>query len=151
MNAIQDRYPEPFAHCYGCGAQNPNGWQIKSYFVDGSYVCTQQVPPEYTGGWSDSMYGGIIASLIDCHASAAAADAKGRELGLPDDATLPRFVTASLAVEYLAPTPMQVELRLSAVATKVDGRKVWISCDVIPDGADSPTARGEVLMIQVRD
>jgi hypothetical protein len=30
--AVQDYYPDQFAHCYGCGRLNPEGLHIKSYW-----------------------------------------------------------------------------------------------------------------------
>jgi len=29
--AIQDFYPDEFAHCYGCGHKNEHGHRIKSF------------------------------------------------------------------------------------------------------------------------
>ncbi|MDR0436151.1 MAG: PaaI family thioesterase [Propionibacteriaceae bacterium] len=151
MKSIQERYPEPYTHCFGCGTHNQAGWHIQTYYVDGVYVGRHRVPPEYSGGWADSMYGGAIAALIDCHTAAAAADAKGRELGLTAADPLPRFVTATITVDYLAPTPAGVEVNLKARVTSIAGRKVHVSCELFPAGSATPTARGEVLMIQVRE
>ena len=58
-------------------------------------------------------YGGIIASLIDCHGAATASAAKLREEGYSlGEKPLPRFVAASLKVDYLKPTELGVTLEL---------------------------------------
>ena len=72
MQAFQDYYPENVAHCYGCGKSNPDGHQIKTYW-DGDETVTRYTPrPEHTAipGY---VYGGLLASLIDCHGTGTAA------------------------------------------------------------------------------
>ncbi|HEY1808718.1 MAG TPA: hotdog domain-containing protein, partial [Acidobacteriaceae bacterium] len=53
------------------------------------------------------VYGGILASLVDCHSTGTAAAAASRAAGLEPGTEAPfRFVTASLRVDYLKPTPL---------------------------------------------
>ena len=73
--AFQDYYPDSLAHCYGCGRLNPDGYQIKSYWDGEESVCHYTPKPYYSGGVPGFAYGGIIASLIDCHGAATAAAA----------------------------------------------------------------------------
>ena len=40
MRAIQDLYPDDFAHCYGCGRNNSEGHQLKSFVEGGEVVLT---------------------------------------------------------------------------------------------------------------
>ena len=79
--AIQDFYAEEFAHCYGCGSLNPEGLQIKSYWDGEEAVCHFTPKPCHSGGVPGFAYGGLIASLIDCHGAATASAAKLREQG----------------------------------------------------------------------
>jgi acyl-coenzyme A thioesterase PaaI-like protein len=94
------------------------------------------------------VYGGLLASLIDCHAMATAAAAseraEGRAIG---ESAAPRFVTASLRVDYLAPTPLGPELELRARATIAGARKVVVTVTVTAQGAT--TARGEVVAVRI--
>ena len=30
--AVQDQYPDDYAHCFGCGRLNPQGLHLKSYW-----------------------------------------------------------------------------------------------------------------------
>jgi acyl-coenzyme A thioesterase PaaI-like protein len=96
------------------------------------------------------VYGGLIASLIDCHGIGTAAAfverAAGREIG---DAPAPRYVTASLHVDFLKPTPHGPELELVARATGITGRKVTVDVSVKADGL--LTARGTVVAVSLPD
>jgi hypothetical protein len=64
--AFQDFYPEYFAHCYGCGSMNDLGHQIKSFWDGDESVCRFQ-PKTYHTAIPGYVYGGLLASLVDCH------------------------------------------------------------------------------------
>lgn len=146
--AFQDRYPEEYAHCFGCGRLNEHGYRLKSFWLGEETICTFTPPSHYTGGFPDVVYGGLIASLIDCHAAGSAAAAKARELGDESaDSPLPRFVTASLKVDFLAPTPTGSPLEIRARIREIDGRKVFVEVSV--SAAGSVTATGSALMVQI--
>ena len=112
--AFQDAYPDDVALCYGCGRLNEHGYQIKSYWDGDESVC-HYVPEPYHTAIPGYVYGGLLASLVDCHstgtAAAAAYRAAARDLG--SEPAL-RFVTASLQVSYLRPTPLGPTLELRA-------------------------------------
>lgn len=117
--AFQDYYPDDLSHCYGCGRLNEHGLKIKSYWDGDESVCIHEPWPEYMAV-PEFVYGGIIASLIDCHGTGTAAVAKYRSEGREMD-TQPtlRFLTGSLHVDYLLPTPMGGGYRWrSAVGSK---------------------------------
>ena len=145
--AFQAYYPEQLAHCYGCGRRNEHGLQIKSYWDGDESVCVFQPKPYHTAipGY---VYGGLIASLIDCHstgtASAAAYRAQNREMGT--DPPL-RFLTASLHVDYLRPTPIGGPLEVRAYVKEIKGRKVGITATLSAGG--EVCARGEVVTVQM--
>jgi len=110
--AFQDYYPEPLAHCYGCGRMNPHGHQLKSYW-DGEETVAHFTPEPYHIAVPGYVYGGLLASLIDCHGTGSAAAAAYRAAGRAMDTEPPfRFLTASLHVDYLRPTPLGPELEL---------------------------------------
>ena len=145
--AFQDYYPDELSYCYGCGRLNERGLQIKSYW-DGDETVAHFTPrPEHIAipGY---VYGGLIGSLIDCHGTGSAAAAAYRAEGRAMD-TLPplRFVTASLKVDYLRPTPLGVELEIRGQIKEVKGRKVVVSATVSAQG--EVFARGEVVAVQM--
>ena len=147
--AIQDYYPDDMAVCYGCGRLNEHGLQIKSYWEGDETVCRFK-PKPYHVAFPGYAYGGLIASLIDCHATGTAASAKHRELGKSlDDEPVVRFVTVSLHVDYLAPTPIDATLELHGRIKESKGRKMVIS--VILSAAGKVRARGEVVTVQMPD
>jgi acyl-coenzyme A thioesterase PaaI-like protein len=149
-DAFQDFYPDDYAHCFGCGRLNENGLKIKSYWDGRESVCRFLPKDCYTGGMKTILYGGIIASLIDCHGAGTAAAAKARELNLQmQPGNMPRFVTAALKVDYLAPTPVGVELELRGVVTEIKGRKVTVSVTV--SSGKTVYAKGEGIFVQLRE
>ncbi|NIV38370.1 MAG: PaaI family thioesterase [Anaerolineae bacterium] len=121
--------------------------QIKSYWDGDESICSF-VPKPYHTAVPGYVYGGLIASLIDCHstgtASAAAYRAQGREL---DSEPPLRFVTASLHVDYLRPTPIEGPLELRSQVREVKGRKVVVSTMLSAGG--EVCARGEVVAVEI--
>lgn len=144
--AIQDVYPQDFAHCCGCGRLNEHGYRIKSY-VEGDEVVAGFDPAPWQVAVPGFTYGGLIASLIDCHAMATAAAATYRiENREPGSAPALRFVTAQLKVDYLKPTPLG-PLELRARAREIGARKVIVEVDLAVGG--EVTAHGEVVAVRI--
>jgi acyl-coenzyme A thioesterase PaaI-like protein len=145
--AFQDFYPDNVALCYGCGRLNEHGLQIKSHW-DGDETVARFTPRPQHIAIPGYVYGGLIASLIDCHGTGSAAAAAYRAEGRAMD-TLPplRFVTASLKVDYLRPTPLGVELEIRGQIKEIKGRKVVVSATVSAQG--EVCARGEVVAVQM--
>ena len=148
--AFQDYYPDDYAHCYGCGRLNERGHQIKSYWNGEESICRLVPEKFYTGGMKNILYGGLIASLIDCHAAGTAAAAKARELKIEmKPGAMPRFVTASLQVDYLTPTPVGIEVELRARVEEIKKRKVSVSVTLSTEGTIH--AKGQLVMVQIRE
>jgi acyl-coenzyme A thioesterase PaaI-like protein len=147
QKAFQDYYPDHLSHCYGCGRLNAHGLQIKSYWDGDETVCTFHPRPYHTAipGY---VYGGLIASLIDCHGTATAAAAAYRAEGRAMDTDPPlRFLTGALHVDYLRPTPIEGPLEVRATVKEIKGRKVVVVSTLSVGG--EVCARGEVVAIQV--
>jgi len=148
MKAFQDYYTDDFASCYGCGRLNEYGLQIKSFWDGKESVCHFQPKHYHTGGFPGYVYGGLIASLIDCHSAGTASAAKyrdnGREMGTHPPL---RFVTASLHVDYIAPTPIDAALELRGKVKEIKDRKVVVSITL--SAKEKVCAKGEVVMVQM--
>jgi acyl-coenzyme A thioesterase PaaI-like protein len=135
-------------HCHGCGADNPRGLRLKSYWDGDEAVASWRPEPHHCGGTGENLNGGIIASLIDCHslnlAIARAYRAEGRAIG-----SAPRigYVTANLNVSYAKPTPIDSSIELRAKITKLENRKAWVNCTLSAGG--EVRATGEVLGVRV--
>ena len=149
MKAFQDYYPENLAHCYGCGGQNEHGHRIKTFW-EGEESVTRFLPEPYHTAIPGYVYGGLLASLIDCHSTGTAAAAMYRAEGRAMD-SLPafRFVTGSLNVSYLKPTPLGRELEIRGQVREIKGRKVFVDSTLFVDGV--ACARGEVVAVQMPD
>ena len=147
--AFQDYYPDDVAQCYGCGRLNPHGHRIRSFW-DGDETVSTFTPQPYHTAIPGYVYGGLIASLIDCHSTGTAAAAAYRAEGRAMD-TLPvlRFVTASLHVDYLRPTPLGGPLQLRGQIKEIKGRKVIVTTTLSAGGV--VCARGEVVAVQMPD
>ncbi len=145
--AFQEYYPEELSHCYGCGRLNAHGLQLKSYW-DGEESVALFQPEEKHMAVPGFVYGGLIASLIDCHCTGTAAAAAYREQGRTMD-TEPgiRFVTASLHVDYLAPTPLAAQLEVRGIVTQITPKKVVIEATVTANG--TICAKGKVVAVHL--
>lgn len=145
--AVQDHYPDDVAHCYGCGRLNGSGIQLKSRDEGDESVARYTPRPEHTAV-PGFVYGGLIASLIDCHSMGTAAIAAikrdGKRVG---DGPAPRFVTGALNVQYLKPTPIGVELEVRGRVKEAGERKFTIEATVSANGV--VTARGDVVAVRM--
>lgn len=145
--AIQDTYPEDVAWCYGCGRLNDHGLHVRTFVEGDGYAATVVPRPEHTAipGY---VYGGLIASAIDCQstgvASAAAHRAAGHE---PGDGPAPRFVTGTLKVEYLRPTPIDAPMELRSRVLELKERKVVVATELRSKG--ELCARGEAIAVRM--
>lgn len=147
MKAFQDYYPDSYAVCYGCGRLNEHGLQIKSYWDGDTAVC-RFVPKPYHTAIPGFTYGGLLASLIDCHATGTASAAMYRHENRPMGSEPAfRFVTGALNVRYEAPTPIDREIEMRAEVMEIKGRKVVLHVDLMSGG--KTTVTGEVVVFQM--
>lgn len=130
MKAFQDHYTEPFNHCYGCGNAHPNGLNIRSFWLDNNSdsdtaIAQFKPDPQFTGGFPEHVYGGLIAAILDCHGNGTASAAGYRHFGRAiGSAPILRYVTANLNINFHRPTPMGEVLELYAIIREVTDKKV---------------------------
>ena len=145
--AVQDFYPQDVAHCYGCGRLNRHGHQLNRVW-EGQETVSRFTPKGEHTAIPGYVYGGLIASLLDCHGTGGAAAAmlrrEGREIG---DGEAPRFVTASLQVDFLKPTPLGPELEVRGRIVDITDRKVVLEETLSAQG--TVTARGKVVAVRM--
>jgi len=147
--SFQDFYPESLSHCYGCGTKNDHGLHIRSFW-DGDETVAYFSPEKYHLAFPGYVYGGLVASLIDCHcvgtAAAAAYRAEGKEPGSEPPF---RYVTGSLLVDYLKPTPLGPDIEIRARVEEIKGRKTIVLATVSVDKV--VTAKGRVVAVRMPD
>ncbi|MBU1170426.1 MAG: PaaI family thioesterase [Proteobacteria bacterium] len=136
--------------CYGCGPANHDGMHIKSRWSDdGQFVIAEYLADaKYNSGMPDVMYGGTVASLVDCHsiwtAIAFAYKSENRILG---SEPLILCVTGKLSITFIKPTPISKPLHLKAWVEGGIDRKVNVICELGPSG--DMTARAEVTAVKI--
>ena len=147
--AVQDAYPEDYSHCFGCGRLNHAGHQLKTR-VDGDDTVSLFTPKAHDMALPGYVYGGLLASLLDCHGMATAAAAavrnEGHDVG---DVPSPRYVTAALHVDYVKPTPLGSELEVRAKVEEFTPRKVRVQAWVVAGG--ETTVRAAIVAVPLPD
>lgn len=129
--ALQDLAP---VHCFGCGSLNAHGLQIKSFWAGEDVVCAWRPKPHHIGH-PGILYGGTIASVVDCHCiwTASAYAHRMADVELKDTLKFP-YVTASLTVNYRKPVPIGEAIDLRARVVDFGERKALVHCQVSCQG-----------------
>ena len=142
---LQERLP---VHCFGCGVLNAKGLQIRSRWQGDECVCRWQPGAEHVG-YPGLVYGGMIASVVDCHAIWTALShtcaVEGLELGR--DALPFAYVTGKLTVDYLKPADIAQPLELLARIAEHGTRKSIVTCRVMQ--GDTACATAHVVAVRV--
>ena len=146
--AVQDYYGEDIAWCKGCGRLNKDGHHFRTgWLIEGVQTVTYYKPRPEEMGIPGFVYGGLIASLVDCHSMGSAAlvlhKKNGHELG--DGTEPPRFVTGSLHIDYLKPTPQNTLLKAVSTVEEIHPKKFKVLTDVFAD--DTLCAKGETIAV----
>lgn len=142
-SAFQDQMGPNF--CFGCGPDNPDGLQIKSYWaadLEGQVsVCWYRPRPEQAAGPRHVLNGGIVATLIDCHSICTAAAhaywAEERSIGSEPGLW---YVTGALEIKYLRPTPLTSSVELRATIKRAQDKRTEVECALATDGKERATA-----------
>lgn len=108
--------------CFGCGPANEQGLHINSFPEGESCVCEWTPEAKYQA-FPGMLYGGLIASLLDCHCNWTAAWHLMNKNGFDKP---PCTVTAELNVKYLQPTPADKPIRMVAKVIKSSERSASI-------------------------
>lgn len=149
-SAIQDDYPEDFAWCYGCGRMNKEGHHFRTGWSGGETVTFYQPNPEHKA-IPGFVYGGLIASMIDCHGTGSASLALHRKNGFEPGSgeEPPRFVTGSLHVDFKKPTPEGTILKAVGTVEEIHPKKFKVAVEVF--AGDILCATGEVVAVVMPD
>jgi acyl-coenzyme A thioesterase PaaI-like protein len=137
-------------YCWGCGADNPAGLHLKSYW-DGEMAVAEWIPrDEFAAGPRHFLNGGIIGTLLDCHgvctAIASAYEREKRAIGTDPEIWC---ATTSLLVEYQRPVPIDSTITLSAHVSTIENRITTVTCVLSSEAKDR--AKASVSSIRVGD
>lgn len=147
--SIQDQIPAN--HCFGCGPQNDQGLQIKSYWTgDDESRCQFMPEPQHCAGPTYYLNGGIIATIIDCHTICTAiADGyrqAGREVGSGEKIW---YATGKLDVQYKAPAAIDQPVTLEAKIVERGAKKTVLHCTLT--SGERVCATADVIAVRVPD
>ena len=134
--------------CFGCGKDNHEGLQIKSYWEENTSICEWQ-PEEKHNGWKGVLCGGVMAVLIDCHCicTAMAHAHQLENTAIDSDSGFITYATGTMTIKYLKPAFNDKAVVLKAYIKEVKGRKTVIGCDAYTDGVK--TTEAEVIAIRI--
>jgi uncharacterized protein (TIGR00369 family) len=124
-------------HCFGCGADNPEGMQLRFRFDEAAHqaLCDLVLPRRYQGP-PNHAHGGIIATILD--------EAMGKVNKLRNVIAL----TKSMNIEYLRPVPLDTPLLAVGFEKNVSGREHHNGAE-IRSRAGEVLARGEGVFIAI--
>lgn len=141
-DSVQDRYA-PENRCFGCGPANPKGLRIKSWEEGEDFVADFKAEPHHEA-FPGVVNGGIVASLLDCHANWAATIHLMKQAGQDRP---PCTVTSALEVKYLRPTPSTEELHLHARVLESEGARATVGARIEAAGKITATCRGVFVAV----
>jgi acyl-coenzyme A thioesterase PaaI-like protein len=142
LEALQRTYAAG-STCFGCGPANDRGLRIESR-VDGDALVADWTPEPWHAAFDGVLNGGIIGTLLDCHANWAAA----WHLMQRDGAERPpACVTADYAVRLLRPTSTERPLRLLARVVDASADRATVEAEIVSDGRTTATCRGTFVAV----
>ncbi len=143
--SLQVRYA-PGSRCFGCGPANPHGLRIESYTADGieGELHAEWQPLPRHAAFDNVLNGGVIGTLMDCHANWTAAMHLMRLRGVDGP---PGCVTADYAIRLRRPTPTDRPIELRAWPVETTGDRVVVDAEMGSGGIITATCRGTFVAV----
>lgn len=146
--ALQDHFA-PQGICFGCGAANAQGLQIKSHSLIGAEIGDEVtavwVPQAHHQAFEGMISGGIVGTLLDCHSNWTAAHAFMLDRGADQP---PSTVTADYSVRLRRPTPFGPPLTITARVTELAGDRCTVTAEVSAEGTVTATCLGHFAAVR---
>jgi acyl-coenzyme A thioesterase PaaI-like protein len=140
--SLQERYAAS-SRCFGCGPANEHGLRIRSREA-GNEVIAEWTPASHHEAFDGILNGGIIGTLIDCHANWTAAVHLMRARG---DDHPPSCVTADYSVRLLRPTPTDSPIVLRARVVDASDDRATVEVTLEAGGHVTATGRGTFVAV----
>jgi acyl-coenzyme A thioesterase PaaI-like protein len=141
--SLQEQYA-PASACFGCGPANEKGLRIRS-FAQNDEVVAKWTPEPHHEAFPGMLNGGIIGSLLDCHANWAAAWHLMQRTGAEKP---PCTVTADYAVKLLRPTPTDSYVELFASIVESTEDRAIVEAKLMAKGKICATCRGTFVAVK---
>jgi len=144
--SLQERYA-PAGRCFGCGPANPLGLHIGSRpsAEDETVLVADFTPQPEHEAFAGVVNGGILGTLIDCHANWTAAWHLMRRRGVDRP---PTTVTLEYSVGLRRPTPSGAPLSLRAWVVDDAEDRATIEVEVSSGGVVTATGRGTFVAVK---
>ncbi|MFD5558965.1 PaaI family thioesterase [Streptomyces sp. NPDC127068] len=128
-----------YAHCFGCGEEQPHGLHLAARAQDGVRVTAEFTVRPVHQGAPGLAHGGVLATALD------------ETLGSLNWLLRVIAVTGRLETDYLLPVPVDTVLHLDAEVVAVAGRKIYSRVSGRIGGPEGPEAvRARALFIEVK-
>ena len=141
--SLQERYA-PQSTCFGCGPANAKGMRIGSHEGSHGELIAEWHPQAHHAAFANILNGGVIGTLLDCHANWTAAMHLMRERALDRP---PGCVTAEYTIRLRRPTPTDRPVNLRAWVVESEADRVTVDAELLSDGTITATARGVFVAV----
>jgi acyl-coenzyme A thioesterase PaaI-like protein len=144
--SLQERFA-PAGRCFGCGPANPVGLHVASRPSDGdpAILVARFVPLPEHEAFAGVVNGGILGTLLDCHANWTAAWHLMRARGADRP---PTTVTLDYAIRMRRPTPSDRPIELRAWVVESSDDRATVEAEI--SSGDTVTATGRGTFVAVR-
>jgi acyl-coenzyme A thioesterase PaaI-like protein len=144
--SLQQRYA-PAGRCFGCGPANPIGLQIGSHPdpMDEGVLVASWVPSLEHEAFAGVVNGGILGTLLDCHANWTAAWHLMRKRGADHP---PTTVTLEYSIRMRRPTPSDAPLHLRAWVLDSTDDRATIEAEISSGNTITATGSGTFVAVK---
>jgi len=144
--SLQERFA-PAGRCFGCGPANPIGLRIGSHPdpTDESVLVADWTPLPDHEAFAGVVNGGILGTLLDCHANWTAA---WHLMGKRRADRPPTTVTLEYSIRMRRPTPSDAPLHLKARVVDSTDDRATVEAEISSGGTVTATGRGTFVAVK---
>jgi acyl-coenzyme A thioesterase PaaI-like protein len=144
--SLQQRYA-PEGRCFGCGPANPSGLHVASRpdADEPAILRAEFTPRPEHEAFAGVVNGGILGTLLDCHANWTAAWHLMRERGVDRP---PTTVTLEYAIRMRRPTPSDAPLALRAWVVENAPDRATVEAEILSGGVITASGRGTFVAVK---
>lgn len=137
----------PASRCFGCGPANPMGLQLESRPSedDRAVLVARFEPQPGHEAFEGVVNGGILGTLLDCHANWTATMALMRARGLDRP---PTTVTLEYSIRMGRPTPSDRPIDLRAWLVDSSADRATVEAEITSDGIVTATGGGTFVAVK---
>jgi len=135
--------------CFGCGPANRFGLGLRSFADDRGVVAEWEPAPIHQAGVK-VVAGGVVGTLLDCHAGAAVFHAVWKRDGRTPYVDGDPWVTISYSVKLVRPTPLDRRLCLHAEVSDLGPNRAEVVGSIAVDDEDTALITAEFKGLRPR-